>query len=77
MSSRFKRAGGKVKEIYVVRREVKKSTRSGKEGGAQDTERVADKMAHMQFFWIYMLNFLLRKYLLRERGLVERLKFSH
>ena len=27
---------------HVVRREVKKSTRGGKEGGAQDAKRVAD-----------------------------------
>ena len=32
---------GKLKK-HVVRREVKKSTRGGKEGGAQDAKRVAD-----------------------------------
>ena len=31
----IKRAGGKVTEIYVVMREVKNSTRGGKEGGAR------------------------------------------
>ena len=35
---------------HVVRREVKKSTRGRKEGGAQDAKRVADKVAHMQIF---------------------------
>ena len=40
---------GKLKK-HVVRREVKKSTRGGKEGGAQDAKRVADKVAHMQIF---------------------------
>ena len=35
---------------HVVRREVKKSTRGGKEGGAQDANRVGDKVAHMQIF---------------------------
>ena len=35
---------------HVVRREVKKSTRGGKEGGAQDAKRVADKVALMQIF---------------------------
>ena len=40
---------GKLKK-HVVRREVKKSTRGGKEGGAQDANRVADKVAHMQIF---------------------------
>ena len=40
---------GKLKK-HVVRREVKKSTRGGKEGGAQDAKRVADMMAHMQIF---------------------------
>ena len=52
---------------------MKKSTRGGKEGGAQDAKRVADKVAHMQIFldWIYMFNFLLREHLLRERGFVE------
>ena len=63
MSSRFKRAGGKVKEIYVVRREVKKSMRGGKEAGAQDAKRVADNVAHIQIFWLHMYNFLLREHL--------------
>ena len=40
---------GKLKK-HVVRREVKKSTRGAKEGGAQDAKRVADKVAHMQIF---------------------------
>ena len=39
---------GKLKK-HVVRREVKKSMRGGKEGGAQDAKRVADKVAHMLF----------------------------
>ena len=40
---------GKLKK-HVVRREVKESTRGGKEGGAQDAIRVADKVALMQIF---------------------------
>ena len=40
---------GKLKK-HIVRREVKKSTRGAKEGGAQDAKRVADKVAHMQIF---------------------------
>ena len=40
---------GKLKK-HIVRREVKKSTRGAKEGGAQDAKRVADMMAHMQIF---------------------------
>ena len=40
---------GKLKK-HVVRREVKKSTRGGKEGGAQDANRVADKVTHIQIF---------------------------
>ena len=58
---------------HVVRREVKKSRRGGKEGGAQDAKRVAD-------IWllVYMFNFLLREHLLRERGFVEtELAISH
>ena len=49
VKSKSQRAGGKVEET-CCEEEVKKSTRGGKEGGAQDTKRVADKVAHMQIF---------------------------